>query len=119
VARNALANHRRGERRRGRLAGRLTESALSSSHPAHAEGEVPWVAAAFALLRDDDRELLALAAWEGLDPGEIAMVLGCSRNAARIRLHRARRRLARGLQDIPVGGASARSLVSVGTERGR
>ena len=33
-------------------------------------------------------------AWEGLDHGEIATVLGCSRNAVRIRLHRARIRLA-------------------------
>ena len=120
VARNALANHRRGERRRGRLTGRLhAESAPPSSHPSDADSEVAWVAAAYARLGDDDRELLALAAWEGLDPGEIATVLGCSRNAARIRLHRARRRLARGLQCIPVGGASARSLISVETERGR
>jgi hypothetical protein len=34
-----------------------------------------------------------LEAWEGLSAGEVAAVLGCSRNAARIRLHRARRRL--------------------------
>lgn len=125
VARNALANHRRGEARRERLTVRLhAESAFLSTQPT---GEAAWVAAAFARLREGDRELLALAAWEGLDPGEIATVLGCSRNAARIRLHRARRRLARALQDddaeaarsIPAGGASARSLISGETERGR
>ncbi len=119
VARNVLANHRRAERRRGRLTGRLHSESVPPSHPVDADEDVAWVAAAFARLNDDDRELLRLAAWEGLDPGEIATVLECSRNAARIRLHRARRRLARGLQCIPVGGASARSLISVETERGR
>ena len=82
----------------------------------HANDELASVAAAFAQLREEDRELLALAAWEELDPGEIATVLACSRNAARIRLHRARRRLARELQ-----GAGANpmpwSLISVETER--
>jgi RNA polymerase sigma-70 factor (ECF subfamily) len=34
-----------------------------------------------------------LAAWEGLGPAELATALGCSPNAATIRLHRARRRL--------------------------
>lgn len=45
-------------------------------------------------LPQHQQELLALNAWEGLDYGEIATVLGCSRNAVRIRLHRARTRLA-------------------------
>lgn len=49
---------------------------------------------AFMRLSDDDRELLSLAGWEGLDNAEIAKVLGCSRMAVRQRLHRARKRLA-------------------------
>jgi RNA polymerase sigma-70 factor (ECF subfamily) len=57
------------------------------------------VAAALRSLGDTDREILTLAAWEDLDAGQIAVVLGCSRNAARIRLHRARRRLAAALDD--------------------
>ena len=40
-----------------------------------------------------DREILLLAAWEGLTTGEIGTVLGCSPNTAAVRLHRARRRL--------------------------
>ena len=51
------------------------------------------LAEAFALLSATDREVLALESWEGLEPNAIAAVLGCSRNAARIRLHRARQRL--------------------------
>jgi RNA polymerase sigma factor (sigma-70 family) len=97
VARNALANQRRGERRRVRLRSVLdAESKAPQEHDA--DTEMASVAAAFTRLKTDDRELLALAAWEELNPGEIAAVLGCSRNAARIRLHRARRRLARELE---------------------
>jgi DNA-directed RNA polymerase specialized sigma24 family protein len=82
--------------------------------------DVASVAAAFARLRDSDRELLALAAWEGLDPGEIAVVLDCSRNAARIRLHRARKRLAREVHAARSSpGGNLRSLISIETERGR
>ena len=45
-------------------------------------------------LRQADRDLLGLAAWEGLDNEQIARVLGCSRAVVKLRLHRARRRLA-------------------------
>jgi RNA polymerase sigma factor (sigma-70 family) len=117
VARNALANQRRGERRRGRLAIRLhSERTLSSEHTGETNDELALAAAAFARLREEDRELLALASWEELDPGEIATVLGCSRNAARIRLHRARRRLARELQ-APETDTVPWSLISVEAER--
>jgi RNA polymerase sigma-70 factor (ECF subfamily) len=53
--------------------------------------------AVFERLSAGEREVLALAAWEELSSSAIAEVLGCSPNAARIRLHRARRRFARGL----------------------
>ena len=74
------------------------------------------VRTAFAALRDEDRELLLLVAWEGLDAAAIAAVAGCSRNAARIRIHRARRRFARAL----AGGrhASARARRSPSTATG-
>jgi RNA polymerase sigma factor (sigma-70 family) len=92
VARRTLANHRRGERRRGALADRLRADLAAAAPPAQFTGELADVARAFRRLAEPDRELLALAGWEGLDPGQIAATLGCSRNAARIRLHRARRR---------------------------
>jgi RNA polymerase sigma factor (sigma-70 family) len=94
TARRTLANHRRGERRRTALAERLRADLAGSHQPPEYTGELAEISAAFRGLPERDRELLALVAWEGLDPGQIAIVLGCSRNAARIRLHRARRRLA-------------------------
>jgi RNA polymerase sigma factor (sigma-70 family) len=94
VARRVLANHHRGERRRSALAERLHADLVATWRPAaEFSGELADVAAAFRRLPEAQRELLALNAWEGLDHGQIAVVLGCSRNAVRIRLHRARTKL--------------------------
>jgi RNA polymerase sigma-70 factor (ECF subfamily) len=49
-------------------------------------------------LADSDRELLLLVAWEGLSPAEAAAALGISQVAARSRLHRARKRAMKALQ---------------------
>jgi RNA polymerase sigma factor (sigma-70 family) len=93
VARRVLANHHRGERRRSALAERLRADLAAAPPPRQLSGELAGLAGAFRRLPAADRELLALAGWEGLDAGQIAVTLGCSRNAARIRLHRARRRI--------------------------
>ena len=97
TARRVLANNERARRRRGRLDARLRES---SPNATAATGERGVLAAAFANLSAQDRELLSLAGWEGLDAKQIGTVLGCSANAARIRLHRARRRLASELESV-------------------
>ncbi|GLZ04697.1 hypothetical protein Acsp03_21630 [Actinomadura sp. NBRC 104412] len=106
VARRVLANHHRGERRRSALAADLGSRLRDDLTVQDAPGDdLAGVGAAFRGLPEADRELLALVGWEGLDHGEIATVLGCSRNAVRIRLHRARRRFARALArmdaDVP------------------
>ena len=94
VARRVLANYHRGERRRFELADRLRPELGRVHLDPECTGQLAGVAAAFRGLPDADRELLALVAWEGLDHGQLADVLGCSRNAVRIRVHRARARLA-------------------------
>lgn len=99
VARHTLANQQRSERRRERLAERLRRelpAALQSMPPPGAETGV--VRAALGRLGSEDQEILRLAGWEDLAPGEIATVLGISQVAARSRLHRARRRLRAALQ---------------------
>jgi RNA polymerase sigma factor (sigma-70 family) len=105
VARRILANHYRGERRRSALADRLRADLAVAYRPPEYAGELAQIAAAFHGLPDADRELLALTAWEGLDHGQIAVVLGCSRNAVRIRLHRARKRFAGALASGPARSA--------------
>jgi RNA polymerase sigma factor (sigma-70 family) len=94
VARRVLANHHRGERRRSALADRLRADLAAEYRPAEFDGDQTRIAEAFRRLSAPDRELLALSAWEGLGYGQIAVVLGCSRNAVRLRLFRARKRLA-------------------------
>ncbi|GAA4636151.1 sigma-70 family RNA polymerase sigma factor [Actinoallomurus vinaceus] len=99
VARRVLANHHRGERRRTALGDRLRTELGDAVRAADHHTESGVIAEAFRGLSDDDRELLSLVGWEGLDTGQIATVLGCSRNAVRIRLHRARKRFARELKN--------------------
>jgi RNA polymerase sigma factor (sigma-70 family) len=102
VARHALANQQRSERRRMRLAERLRRElpAVVRSMPPP-EPEVGAVRAALGRLEPEDQEILRLAGWEELTPGEIATVLGISPVAARSRLHRARRRLRAALGRAP------------------
>lgn len=114
TARRVLANHYRGQRRRLALADRLRADLAVSFRPPGYGGEQEEIAAAFRRMPEADRELLALAGWEGLDPGQIAVVLGCSRNAARIRLHRARRRFAAELDWVAASRQPARGHVTNG-----
>lgn len=93
ITRRTLANQRRGQRRRGELQARLEHDAQAEQD--NGDGSV---LTALASLGRSDRELLMLIAWEGLTPREAAAALGCSANACRIRLHRARRKLDRALQ---------------------
>jgi RNA polymerase sigma factor (sigma-70 family) len=97
VARRVLANQRRGQQRRERLNARLRDEVAVVSARAEAGRPAPdsAVMAALARLDEADRELITLVAWEGLDRDQIATMLGCSRATIRVRLHRARRRLAR------------------------
>jgi len=97
VARRVVANHERAANRRLRLEARVA----ARTAPATADGPDGGnldVEAALRRLHRADRELLRLAAWEGLQPAEIAVVVGCSPNAAAVRLHRARRRLVEEMQ---------------------
>jgi RNA polymerase sigma-70 factor (ECF subfamily) len=100
VARRVLANQRRGQARRTALTERLRSELAAQDVRGAEPAEPALVGEAFARLSDDDRELLSLVGWEGLTPAEAAVVLGCSRGAVRIRLHRARKRLARELSAI-------------------
>jgi RNA polymerase sigma-70 factor (ECF subfamily) len=97
IAARVLANQRRSQRRALRLQERLRlvtrVRSVSVEDEAASRAELGSAAAAFSSLRESDAEVLRLAAWEGLSSSEIAAVLGCSDNAAALRLHRARKRL--------------------------
>jgi RNA polymerase sigma-70 factor (ECF subfamily) len=99
VARNQLRNAARGEQRRSVLVERIrTTTGGPRVLPEHISGGPSDVVAALAALSTADRELLLLVGWDELDAAQSAAVLGCSRGAFRVRLHRARKRLAEQLE---------------------
>lgn len=110
VARRSLANTRRAARRQEALVERV------GAHTKVSPGDAPppRVIEALARLRPEERETLLLVAWDDLRPAEAARVVGCSPVAFRIRLHRARRALARslaGLEQEAAGGRGARPVL--------
>jgi RNA polymerase sigma-70 factor (ECF subfamily) len=102
VARRVIADRRRSGERLARLVDRLAEIAPASN----TDGADDHLAAAGALdsLSEEDREVLLLTAWEGLPAADAARVLGVTAPSYRMRLSRARRRLARGLAPESGGG---------------
>jgi RNA polymerase sigma-70 factor, ECF subfamily len=105
VARRCLANRRRADDRRSALAERAGAQlpGATSRDVAEAVGERDRMLRGFATLSPNDREVLALIAWEGLDVAGAARVLGCSTTALKVRLHRARHRLGRALAEADRG----------------
>ena len=96
VARNSLANEMRSDRRQARVAERIAGHRIEQT-PDHAVSVVADTGLRQALLRlsPADREALLLIGWEGLDNEAAATVLGCSTVTFKVRVHRARRRLAK------------------------
>jgi RNA polymerase sigma-70 factor (ECF subfamily) len=101
TARRQLANRRRRDDTRIRHMEARTNDPFAGSNRDHADdiAERSSLAAAFAMLGEEDRETLALIAWDGLQPREAAVVTGCSAATFAVRAHRARRRLAALLED--------------------
>jgi RNA polymerase sigma factor (sigma-70 family) len=99
VARNSLANEERSARRQARLFERIAGGGVPPA-PDHAVSVVADAGLREALGRLSrlDREALLLIGWEGLDHDAAAHVLGCTAVAFKVRVHRARRRLARLLE---------------------
>jgi RNA polymerase sigma-70 factor, ECF subfamily len=96
VARNVVLRHYRASARQG-----LARELLARERPAPLavdEGGHDSLWRAWAQLSETDREVLALTVWEELAVRDAARVLGVSASVFSVRLHRARRRLERHLQ---------------------
>jgi RNA polymerase sigma factor (sigma-70 family) len=94
VARKVIANRLRGVSSQSAIVQRLARQLADSTAEAGEPGSVRLSAlAALSRLSEDDREILMLVAWDGLNSQELGWALSCSPTAARIRLHRARARL--------------------------
>jgi RNA polymerase sigma-70 factor, ECF subfamily len=119
TARRCLANELRGQARSDRLSNKMRDEAgaglWSTGRGRAPDGLAESVAerldvlAALGTLPAQAQEALRLTEWEQLDDASAARVAGCSTTAFKVRLHRARRRLARALtqQAWPARGAGA------------
>jgi len=91
VARNAMLNDGRANRRKAALAVRLASTIeVATSSDDHDE---PALTDAWQALSDAEREAIVLEAWDGLTGGQAAQVLGITRHAYAKRLARARQHL--------------------------
>jgi RNA polymerase sigma-70 factor (ECF subfamily) len=100
VARNLVANRRRAFARAERLRLEVEGIARLASPEPDLENVVAdreTMLHLLASLTSLEREAVLLIAWDGLSTTDAAKVAGCSPRAFTVRLHRARRRLARAL----------------------
>lgn len=110
TARKVLANQRRSDQRTDALTLRIRHqpAAEAAGTVQAVETRERW-AAALRQLSPTDQEVIALIAWDGLTGREAARSLGCHESAFLMRLHRARRRLARHLAETDEPDAPVRS----------
>jgi RNA polymerase sigma-70 factor (ECF subfamily) len=104
VAQRVSANSQRRRRRSVRLIARLAHT------PQHQEpgpealvvrrSQEQAVMDALTTLRPQDQEILRLAYWDELPHADIARMLGCSRNAVDVRIHRSIKRLRKEFERI-------------------
>ena len=110
VARNLLLRQRDSGLRRRALVDRVTamtgDSDLVAWDVADHVVERDSALAAIGRLSENDLEVLSLVMWHGLAPREAATVVGCSTAAFFVRLHRARRRLAKAFDAVPESRSS-------------
>lgn len=93
VARHVVLRYRAGLARQAAARDALEHERPNATGALEEDDEALWTA--WRELREADREVLALVAWEELAVAEAARVLGCSAPVFSVRLHRARRRLER------------------------
>lgn len=117
IARHVCANHMRSLRRTDAVLEDLQASWVSTSAEPNIDVvEALAMRAAFRSLEPSDQEILMLVSWDGLSRDQAAEVLGCSIGTFAVRLHRARRRLIRALEDREESNRQ-NSVASVSTGR--
>lgn len=116
VAANVLRRGSQRHRSSEALIQRLTREppdAAPSQPVVHEDRTIRALRASLATLSARDREILTLTAWEELTPKQIAVVTGMPTNVVRVRLHRARSRLKRRLnQTQPTTPETETAIVS-------
>ena len=104
IARNLFLAERRHARRMTTLDEGARDTRPDAEERAHFHAELRVVLAALQTLPEIDRAAVLLRAEEGLSYEEVAAALGISSGAARVKVHRARLKLA---EAVRAGGAAA------------
>ncbi|MGI9609016.1 MAG: RNA polymerase sigma factor [Acidimicrobiia bacterium] len=118
IARGVMTNRWRSLKRQGQLTKKMASMAPQSFDDPDVvvvrRSQDAEVLTVLRLLKPSDQEVLMLSAWEELTAPEIAVVLEISTSAVEQRLHRAKKRLAKRLEQKQDPGA----LPSVGAGEG-
>lgn len=119
VARNLSRNLDRRTRREHALVEPLLEPEKIPGPDRVDDGVVSrgQLRGALAELKEIDRELILLVAWDGLSPAHAGEVLGLRAGAARSRLHRARNQLSALLDSVPGTAVSRHTTVPGSTNK--
>ena len=101
VARNVLRNRHRSTQRQNALEVkvRLEPSVAVDGFDREVDARLS-ILAALDRLPEGDQQILKLTAWDKLSVSRASSVVGCSEGAFKVRLHRARRRLAEELNSM-------------------
>jgi len=101
VARNVLRNAKRTHARRLTYEGKVRPRGAEASAEANVIADES-VRDALNQLSDDDREILLLHAWDGLNANDLARTLLITPNAAAVRLSRAQAKFKEHFNESPV-----------------
>lgn len=107
TARNVSLQEHRRRRVADGLVQRLSDEISETIESADDRSRDEQLHAALRTLGSVEREIIMLTAWDGLAPREIAVVLGISANAVRIRLHRARGNVRKALDQASATSSGA------------
>ncbi len=100
TARNTIRNRYRTQARALDVKDHLQQITRLAADPADVTAERRAdLLTALASLTDDEREAILLVSWDGLTGFEAARALRCSHGALRVRVHRARQKMAAALGD--------------------
>ena len=102
IVRNLFLKQRRRERRHVALDERLPDRSPAPDERVSGQRDLQVVLAALATLPEIDRAAVLMRADDGVPYEEIAAALGISTIAAKVKVHRARLRLAESLQPAPL-----------------
>jgi RNA polymerase sigma-70 factor (ECF subfamily) len=101
TAYRVLANSRRGIRRRAALADRIRQRPVDLLVNVQTTSADTALERALATLRPEQQEIIAFRYWDDLDTDQIARIMGCSKNAAAVRLSRAQKALRAAFEASP------------------